>query len=223
MIGPKTRFTVAAASDRPKEICSACSTRRLVMMSTNWPKESSAVLRNSAASGTSTIRESQSRLTPSVTPKPGITLRLRVVTAAPLICVPLLRIDLVEHTGIVKVRRLRLLPAAEHIVDGEQLDFGEIAFVLPGDRRIARPIMVLRGDFLAFGRVDEVEISLRRRARALLVDHLVNNRDCRLGEDRERRHHDLELVLAEFVDRQVRFVLPGNQHIADVALDECHR
>ena len=53
------------------------------MMSTNWPNDSSVVLRKSAASGISTISESQSRLTPSVTPKPGITLRRRVI-AVPL-------------------------------------------------------------------------------------------------------------------------------------------
>ncbi len=51
------------------------------MMSTNWPNDSSAVLRKSAASGINTTSESQSRLMPSVTPKPGITLRWRVIVA----------------------------------------------------------------------------------------------------------------------------------------------
>jgi hypothetical protein len=53
------------------------------MMSANWPNDSSAVLRKSAASGISTINESQSRLMPSVTPKPGITLRRRAVVVVP--------------------------------------------------------------------------------------------------------------------------------------------
>ena len=35
-----------------------------------------------------------------------------------------------------------------------------------------------------------------------------------------RRHDDLELVGAEFVERQEGLVLPGEQHVADAALGE---
>jgi hypothetical protein len=84
-------LTAAAANESPNESCKACSTRRLAMMPMNCPNESSAALRKSAASGISTISESQSRLIPSVTPKPGITLRLRWIavplTAASFYCV----------------------------------------------------------------------------------------------------------------------------------------
>ena len=88
---------------------------------------------------------------------------------------------------------------------------------------ITRAVMVLRRDSLSFRRIDEIEICLRGRAGALLVHHLVDDRDRGLGENRERRRDDLEPVLAEFVDRQIGLVFPRQQHIADISLDEGHR
>jgi len=93
-----------------------------------------------------------------------------------------------EHPGLAIVV-VRPDSAAEHIIDGEQLDLGELVLMPLGNRRIARAVVVLRRDFLAFGRIDELEIGLGRRARALLVDDLVDDRDARFGEDRARRRH----------------------------------
>ena len=74
----------------------------------------------------------------------------------------------------------------------------------------------------ACGRVEEVEIGFRRLARALGIDVAVDERDRRLGQDRDRGHHDLELVLAELLASQEGLVLPGDQHVADAALGEGH-
>ena len=72
-MSPKTRLTAAAASDSPNDSSNACITRGLVMMRANRSGEISAVLRNKAASGMSTISDSHSKVVPSVTPNPGIT------------------------------------------------------------------------------------------------------------------------------------------------------
>src|SRR3546814_6413026 len=48
-------------------------------------------------------------------------------------------------------------------------------------------------------------------------------RDLRLGEDRNRRYDDLELVIAELLAREEGFVLPGQQHVAETALHEGRR
>ena len=61
-----------------------------------------------------------------------------------------------------------------------------------------------------------------RTACALFVDNLVDDGDGRLGEDRDARDNDLELVLAEFVDGEEGLVFPGQQHVADTALDKRH-
>src|SRR5690606_37773520 len=55
---------------------------------------------------------------------------------------------------------------------------------------------------------------------AALVDHLVDDRDRRFGQDRHARHHDLELVLAELVDGQEGLVLPAQEDVADISLHE---
>ena len=79
---------------------------------------------------------------------------------------------------------------------------------------------MLGGQLLAFRRVEIVEIGLGHLAGTVLVDILVDDRDRRLREDRDGRHHDLELALAELVLREERLVLPGDQHVAESALDE---
>lgn len=54
----------------------------------------------------------------------------------------------------------------------------------------------------------------------MLVDVLVDQRHRWLGQDRQLRYHDLELVLAQFLARQQRLVFPGQQHITDPTLHE---
>src|SRR5688572_18062762 len=61
-------------------------------------------------------------------------------------CRPLLAVDAVEAAAVAEVLLLRLRPAAEHLVDGEQLDRGELRRVLRRHLRVARPVVVPRGD-----------------------------------------------------------------------------
>src|ERR1700761_5055489 len=95
----------------------------------------------------------------------------------------LLRIDLVEDAAVGEVRRLRLGPATEGVVDREGLDLGELARVLRGHRRVDRAVEVPCLDLLRLGRVEIVEVGLRDRARSLAVDHLVDDGHRRLGQD----------------------------------------
>src|SRR3546814_17319135 len=61
----------------------------------------------------------------------------------------------------------------------------------------------LLGDqFLGLGRVEELEIRLGHCGRAVLGRVGVDQRDRRLGEDRDRRHADVEFAGAYFFLRQ---------------------
>ena len=106
--------------------------------------------------------------------------------------------------------RLRLLPAAEDVVDRHQLDLREIGDILGVGRfRVARAIEVPGDDRLSLRRVEEFEIGLRLLAGLLGVDIGVNQRNRRLGQDRQARHDDIELVGAEFLQGEEGLVLPG--------------
>src|SRR5262249_33531348 len=155
-----TRFTAAASSDSPNESSSACSTRGLVMMRMKRSNESSVVLRNRAASGTSTISDNHSKVVPSVIPKPGIARRPRT-KAAPL-TEPLASwaVDGVEHAAIVEVLALCLAPTAERLVDRDQIELRELVRKPLGDCRVARTIEMAGGDLLTLRGVDELEKGL---------------------------------------------------------------
>src|SRR5690606_40714837 len=55
---------------------------------------------------------------------------------------------------------------------------------------------------------------------ALALDVLVHHGHRRFGEDRQRRRDDLEVVAALFLERQEGLVLPRQQHVADLVVDE---
>jgi hypothetical protein len=125
------------------------------------------------------------------------------------------------RTAVGEVPALRFLPAAEHLVDGDQLEFGEALEIgRVGVLRRDRAVVVLGRDRLAGRRVEVLEIRLRDRPRAVLVDHMVDQGHGRLGADAERGHDDLELVGPELLEREKSLVLPGQQHVADATLDE---
>ena len=100
---------------------------------------------------------------------------------------------------------------------------GKLRRRLLRDFGVARPVIVRRDHRLRRGRVEKFEERLRGRTRAFPVDDLVDNRHRRLREDRDARHHNVEPVLAELVDCEIGLVFPRQQHVADAALDECHR
>src|SRR5690606_32680936 len=196
------------------------------MMLTKLSQPRVADFRNSPASGTRTSRLSHSTVRPSVIPKPGITLgsalkgmRDRVVTGVNRPSVGRL-VDAVEGAALAEMLGLRLGPAAELLVDGEEGHLREDVGMLRRDLGVARAIVVLRRDLLAFLAVEEAQIGLGRLAAAALVDHLVDDCNRRFGQDRHARHHDLELVLAELVDGQEGLVLPAQEDVADISLHE---
>ncbi|MNE94185.1 hypothetical protein D3C80_1921220 [compost metagenome] len=66
-----------------------------------------------------------------------------------------------------------------------------------------------------------LEVFGGNRGIAFLVGILVDHGHRWLGEDRQRRHDDFELVAAAvFLQRQEGFVFPGQQHVALTVVDE---
>lgn len=49
---------------------------------------------------------------------------------------------------------------------------------------------------------------------------IIHDRHRGLGQNADRRHHDLELVRAKFLEREERLVFPADEHIADFPLKE---
>src|ERR1700733_661719 len=135
----------------------------------------------------------------------------------------LLAIDLVEAAAIVEMRGLGLLPTPEGIVDGYQFERRKLAGVPGGDFRIARTIEIMRDDLLALLGVEKPEVRLGQLARATPVHDLVHHGHGRLGQYAQRRQHDVERVGPELLLCQQRLVFPGEQDVADAAVNEGHR
>ena len=97
-------------------------------------------------------------------------------------------VDLVEHAAVGEVGFLRLLPAAEHLVDGDQVELGEALEVgRVGVLGPDRPVVVLGGQPLAGRRVEVLEVGLGDLAGAVLVGRVVDHGHRRLGQDAEPR------------------------------------
>src|SRR5882757_1285760 len=225
MMVPITRLTQAAANDRPNEIFSAFRVRRLVMMAQNWSRLSSKVLRNSPASGIRMMTESHVRVSPMVRPNPGKVPRraTAMLTNPPArVSERSVLVDLVENSAFAEVVLLRLGPTTENVVDGEKFNLRERFFVLLRDLRIARAIGIARGNFLTLFGIPILQVGFGDGTGAFFIGNLVDDGERRFREDRQRRRHDLEFVLAEFALRQKRLVLPRQQHVANAALDERH-
>ena len=78
-------------------------------------------------------------------------------------------------------------------VDRHQLDLRELAGVFRGDRGIARPVEIPRGDLLALGRIQELADTPRADdARAAPQHDLVDHGHRRFREHADRRHDDFE-------------------------------
>src|SRR5262249_42137399 len=129
-----------------------------------------------------------------------------------------LRRDAVELAAVGEVPLLRRRPAAEILVDGGELELrqpGEIG--RRGVLRLRRPVEVPGDRGLRGRRVEEIEIAAGGLAFRLAGEIAIDQRDGRLGEDRERRHDDVESARAELLQGEVRLVLPGDQRVADAA------
>jgi hypothetical protein len=72
---------------------------------------------------------------------------------------------MVEAAAVLEVGILRLLPAAEDLVDGDQPDRGEGLGVLRRDLLVDRPVVVLAGNVLAFFGLEVLQIGFGELAR----------------------------------------------------------
>src|SRR5664279_3695918 len=218
-------------------------------MPQNWSRLSSNVLRNRPASGIRTITDSHVSVSPMVRPNPGKLLRRTAIAlkkpsaslswlsrrfflarlldanrydfAAKRLFRSIL-VNLIEDAALAEMFLLRLGPTAEDVIDREQLHLGEGFFVFLRNLLITRTIGIACGNFLTLSRIPVFQVGLGHRARTLSVGHGIDDRDRRFSQDRQWRRDDLELVLAELALRQERLVFPGQQYVADAALDEGH-
>src|SRR5438552_8275592 len=194
----------AAANAAPKLSRQAASVRGEATVSQNWPQESVAVFRTRVERGMKTMRVRYRSVNPIARPKPGSTPpgRDRIIpslarsraSAGSLV-------DLVEHAAVGEVGLLRPGPAAEDLVDGEQLQRRELLREARGDRLETRPVVVPRGDLLPLRRVQVLEVGLRHRPGPPLAGHLVDHGDRRLGKDADRGGDDLEPSLLQLARR----------------------
>src|SRR6187399_2420981 len=169
----------------------------------------------SAESGKSTRKARYKSVYPSESPNPGKTPRfLNIARSLPR------GVDSVEHAAVGKMLLLGGPPGTEDVSNREQLDLAELLLVLLGNFGICRAVVVLAHDFLRFWSVQEVEVRLGELLVAMLLHILVHQGDGWLGQDAQRGNHDFVAVLLELFERQQRFVLPCDEYVADVALDE---
>ena len=82
---------------------------------------------------------------------------------------PLLTVDLIKAAAVGEMRGLGFLPAAEGIVDGDQLEGWKLAGVLARDLRIARAVEIARDDVLALRGVEKPQVGLGDLARTCLL------------------------------------------------------
>ncbi len=118
------------------------------------------------------------------------------------------------------MRLLSFLPATEQLVNGEQSELGEIGRILCGYFLIARTVEVAGGNFLAFVCVEVIGVSFRDFRCAVFRSVLIHKRDRGLGQNALGRINDFKLIVAEFFQSEVAFVLLGEQDVADAALRE---
>ena len=84
------------------------------------------------------------------------------------------------------------LATAERVPDGKQLDLGERRSIFLEDVGIARPVVMLGRELLAFRAGEVFQVSLRHRRGPALVRNPIDDCDRRLGEDAGRRRDDVE-------------------------------
>lgn len=118
---------------------------------------------------------------------------------------------------------LDLAPAAKDVVDVDEADRRKLILELAGYLLVADAVAELGGDPLAFLRIEEIEIGLGKRFRAVLLGNLVDDGDREFGKQAHRRDDALDLVGAVLLDDAARFSLEGDQDIAGFAFDERRR
>ena len=86
-----------------------------------------------------------------------------------------------------------------------------------GLRRL-RAVIILGADFLSFFGVEEFQVGFGDFGGAVLGCHLIDDAHRRLGQDADGGRDHFDFVFTKFVEREVGFVFPGEQHVADAAL-----
>ena len=96
---------------------------------------------------------------------------------------------------------LRLLPAAELLVDGDEADLGKMLRILRGHAGLARTVVVACRDFLPLVRVQVFQVGAGNLGRTMLGCVLLDHGDRRFGQYADGRRNDLELVLPQLLDQ----------------------
>ena len=79
---------------------------------------------------------------------------------------------------------------------------------------VTRTVEVFGRDFLSGRAVQVFEVGFGDLGVTFFVGIFVDDRHGRFGQNRQRRHHDVELVSAAvFFQCQERFVFPRQQHV----------
>src|ERR1700722_9176674 len=108
-----------------------------------------------------------------------------------------------------EMRGLRLAPAAEYLIDGEQQGDALKLSRIPGCHRwIARAVKMLCRNLLSLRGIQVPQVLLGHFARAVFVDVLIDHADRRFGENADRGRDDIEFVGSQFLERKVSLVLP---------------
>src|SRR5690606_6322370 len=128
--------------------------------------------------------------------------------------------DLIENRPIGKMRFVRLVPAAERCLDREELELDELVAMTCEHLGVGWSEVMFRRELLSRRRVKKAQVSLGDLARAAAVDDCVDDGHGRLREDAYGGHDDLDMVVTERLKSEQRLVLPCEQHIANVSLDE---
>src|SRR5262249_26254744 len=108
------------------------------------------------------------------------------------------RVDLIKYTAVTEVQRLNLGPPTQ-VRNADEVQLRILSCILRGNLRVARPIVVLGHNFLAFLAVQILQIRLRHLAGAPTEYDLVNDRDGWLSKDTDGGYDDLQLLCAQFL------------------------
>jgi hypothetical protein len=119
---------------------------------------------------------------------------------------------------------VRFMPGAEDFLHREQCKLRELLQRFRVDAlRLARPVIVIGGDFLSRRRIQIFKIRLGDFCAAVGVRVLVDKRHRRFRQNAHRGHNHFYLVRTQLLDREQGLIFPSEQHIADSALNERRR
>src|SRR5436309_1001795 len=105
-----------------------------------------------------------------VRPKPGRALNRDLIMST--VCL----LNLVENSALGKMGFVRLLPATEDFVNGEEFQLGELGGIFLSHGFEPRTVVMPGGDGLAFRRVEILQVGLGHRFCAASLGYFVHDR-----------------------------------------------